>query len=114
MAISDGTAGSGLSRGAAATLGGHRITVEDVARLDDGTMAGSVTTMDRVFSTLVSACGVDVVRAAEMCATTPAREMGLVGFGVIAAGAAADLTVLDDDLRVVQTWIAGRRRYHRH
>jgi N-acetylglucosamine-6-phosphate deacetylase len=33
--------------------------------------------------------------------------MGLVGFGAIAGGAAADLVVLDARLAVVQTWIGG-------
>ena len=109
MAISDGTAGAGLPSGARATLGGLPITVGDVARLDDGTIAGSVATMDRVFATLVTACDVDLVQAAEMCATTPARELGLVGFGLISPGAVADLTVLDDRLAVVETWIDGAR-----
>jgi len=107
MAISDGTAGSGLPAGAHAMLGGRRITVGNVARLDDGTSAGSVQTMDRVFACLVAQCGVDVVRAAQMCSTTPARELGLVGHGVIAKGAIADLTVLDERLRVVHTFISG-------
>jgi N-acetylglucosamine-6-phosphate deacetylase len=35
MAITDGTAGSGLPRGSKARLGGRTITVEEVARLDD-------------------------------------------------------------------------------
>ena len=65
--------------------------------------------MDRVFATLVTACDVDLVQAAEMCATTPARELGLVGFGLISPGAVADLTVLDDRLTVVETWIDGAR-----
>ena len=42
-----------------------------------------------------------------MCATTPARELGLQGHGVISAGAAADLVVLDANLNVRQTWIGG-------
>ena len=109
MAITDGTAGSGLPAGAKANLGGQAITVSDVARLADGTMAGSVLTMDRAFSGLVTKCGFDLVQAAEMCSTTPARELGLVGHGVIAPGAIADLTVLDSRLRVVQTWIGGER-----
>ena len=109
MAITDGTAGSGLPTGAHAALGGRRITVGEVARLDDGTSAGSVQTMDRVFACLVAQCGIDLVRVAEMCSTTPARELGLVGHGVIAKGAIADLTVLDERLRVVETFIAGRR-----
>ncbi len=109
IAITDGTAGSGLAPGAKANLGGQPITVSDVARLSDGTMAGSVLTMDRAFAGLVTRCGFDLVQAAEMCATTPARELGLIGHGVIASGAIADLTVLDSRLQVVQTWIGGAR-----
>jgi N-acetylglucosamine-6-phosphate deacetylase len=43
-----------------------------------------------------------------MTSTSPAREMGLVGYGVIAPGSAADLVVLDSRLEVVATWIGGR------
>jgi N-acetylglucosamine-6-phosphate deacetylase len=111
MAITDGTAGSGLASGARAKLGGATITVGDVARLDDGTTAGSVLTMDRALAMLVTQCGVDIVLAARMCATTPARELGLSGHGAIAAGAVADFVVLDSHLRVVETWIAGVRAW---
>jgi len=107
MAITDGTAGSGLSRGAQGTLGGRTITVRDAAYLDDGTLAGSVLTMDRAFALLVSVMGLSPVDAATVCATTPARALGLQGFGVIAQGAIADLAVLSREMTVVQTWIAG-------
>ncbi len=107
MAITDGTAGSGLPTGSRATLGGQAITVGDVARLADGTTAGSVATMDRVFRCLVGDCGFDVVQAAHMTSTTPARELGLLGHGVIAVGAVADLVVLGSRLEVVSTWIGG-------
>jgi N-acetylglucosamine-6-phosphate deacetylase len=107
MAISDGTAGSGLPRGARATLGGYPITVADTALLDDGTIAGSVLTMDRAFAALASTVGVSLVDAAAMCATTPARELGLQGLGVIAPGSKADLAVLDASFRVRQTWLGG-------
>ena len=111
MAITDGTSVSGLPAGACARLGGRTITVSpkrDSARLADGTLAGSVATMDRVFATLVTRAGQSLVEAATLCATTPAREMGLTGQGVIALGALADLTVLTPGLRVVQTWVGGR------
>jgi N-acetylglucosamine-6-phosphate deacetylase len=55
----------------------------------------------------VGECGFDLVQAAHMTSTTPARELGLVGHGVIAVGAAADLAVLDSKLEVVATWIGG-------
>ena len=109
MAITDGTAGSGLPRGACATLGGRRITVGDTATLDDGTFAGSVATMDRVFATLVTRMDQSLVDAATLCATTPARELGLTTQGAIVPGHMADLVVLSSSLQVVQTWIGGVR-----
>jgi len=109
MAITDGTAGSGLSRGTCTTLGGRRITVGDTATLDDGTFAGSVATMDRVFSMLVTRAGQSLVDAATLCATTPARELGLTTQGAIVPGHLADLVVLSSSLQVLQTWVGGVR-----
>jgi N-acetylglucosamine-6-phosphate deacetylase len=108
MAITDATAGAGLERGSHAKLGGRPITVGDVATLADGTLAGSVLTMDRAFACLTGACGVDLVSAARMCSTTPALELGLTGLGTITPGAVADLAVLDGNFRPLQTWVAGR------
>jgi N-acetylglucosamine-6-phosphate deacetylase len=112
FAITDGTAVSGLREGATAQLGDQTIVAgRSTALLADGTLAGSALTMDRAFHTLVRAVGLTLVDAAVMCATTPARELGLVGHGVIAPDAAADLTVLDADLHVVQTYVGGRLVY---
>ncbi len=113
MAITDGTAGAGLPFGSRASLGGRTITVRDAAYLDDGTLAGSVLTMDRAFALLISRMGLSLVDAATVCSTTPARAMGLQGFGVIAAGMAADLAVLSADLTVTQTWIGGELAFGR-
>jgi N-acetylglucosamine-6-phosphate deacetylase len=113
MAITDGTAGAGLPRGSRSTLGGRSITVREAAFLDDGTLAGSVLTMDRAFGQLTSVMGLSLVDAVTLCSTTPARALGLQGFGVIAPGAAADLVVLSRDLTVVQTWIGGELAYGR-
>jgi N-acetylglucosamine-6-phosphate deacetylase len=108
MAITDGTGASGLPVGSFARLGGQRIQARnEAAFLEDGTLAGSTLTMDRAFRTIVSRFGGSVVEAATMCSTTPARELGLTGFGVLAAGAVADLVVLDRGFRVVRTFIGG-------
>jgi N-acetylglucosamine-6-phosphate deacetylase len=110
MAISDGTAASGLPVGSHARLGGRRIEArQEAAFLDEGTLAGSTLTMDRAFRTIVTRFGSSVVEAATMCSTTPARELGLIGFGVIAVGAIADLVVLDRGFRVVRTFIGGEQ-----
>jgi N-acetylglucosamine-6-phosphate deacetylase len=114
LAITDATAVAGLPIGRRARLGGHAITAsESVALLDDGTVAGSVWTMDRVFETLVGRMGFPLVDAVALCSTTAARELGLVGHGILAQGAAADLVVLDQRFRVVQTYIAGTLVYNR-
>ena len=95
-------------------LGGQPITAgERTALLPDGTIAGSVLTMDRAFQTLVNSVGVSLVDAATICATTPARELGLVGHGVLAPEAVADLVVLDANFSVVQTYLGGQLVYAR-
>jgi N-acetylglucosamine-6-phosphate deacetylase len=111
MAITDGTGGSGMAQGTRAMLGGRPITVGNAAYLDDGTLAGSVLTMDRAFRMLAE-MGFSLVQAARMCATTPARQRGLRS-GCLRAGMYADLAVLNADLEVVETWIGGERVYRR-
>jgi N-acetylglucosamine-6-phosphate deacetylase len=111
MAVTDATAGAGLPRGSQAQLGGRRINIGDAAYLEDGTIAGSVLTMDRAFSMLVQQVGLSVPEAAVACSTTAARELALDGFGVIAPGAVADLVVMDQSFRVVRTYIGGRLIY---
>jgi N-acetylglucosamine-6-phosphate deacetylase len=111
MAVTDGTAGSGLPRGSTAVLGGRTITIGDAAYLADGTLGGSVITMDRALATLVEVVGLDLPAAATVCSTTPARELGLLGHGVIAPGAVADLVVLDRRFHVLRTYVGGRLVY---
>lgn len=109
IAISDGTAGAGLPTGATARLGGTPIVVGQRSALrPDGTLAGSTRTMADIFRTLVSTIGVSLVEAARLCATTPARRLGLDRLGTLEAGAEADLVVLDHALAVRRTWVAGR------
>ena len=103
-----------MPRGSRASLGGRTITVRDAAYLEDGTLAGSVLTMDRAFALLVSRMGLSLVDAATVCSTTPARALGLQGFGVDRGrDALADLAVLSADLTVTQTWIGGELAFGR-
>lgn len=114
LAITDGTAASGLPAGGTASLGDETISVgETAAFLLDGTLAGSVLTMDGAFRMLVERAGLSLVDAATVCATTPARELGLVGHGVLAVDGIADVVILDRRLSVVQTYIGGQLAYSR-
>jgi N-acetylglucosamine-6-phosphate deacetylase len=54
--------------------------------------------------------GVPLDEAARMAATYPADFLGLgKTHGRIEAGLRADFTVVDQDLRVMETWIGGVR-----
>jgi N-acetylglucosamine-6-phosphate deacetylase len=114
IAITDGTSLAGRGGSSPALLGGRPIVSDGTAsRFDDGTLAGSVLTMDGALRFLVEEVGVSLVDGAAMCAMTPARELGLVGCGVLAEGALADVIVLDARLQVVQTYVGGRLVYTR-
>ena len=114
LAITDGTAASGLPAGGTVSLGDETISIgETAAFLRDGTLAGSVLTMDGAFRMLVERAGLSLVDAATLCATTPARELGLVGYGVLALDSIADVVILDQRLSVVQTYVGGQLAYSR-
>jgi N-acetylglucosamine-6-phosphate deacetylase len=115
MAITDATSGAGLALGSTARLGGRAIEIrEHAAFLEDGTLAGSTLTMDRAFRNVVTSFGGSLVDAATVCSTSPARALGLSGFGVLAEGTAADLVVLDRSFHVVLTLIGGREAFRAH
>ena len=91
-------------------LQGRRVTRADgYLRLDDGTLAGSVLTMDEAVRYAVNVVGLDLGDALAMASRVPAtflrRDHDL---GRIAPGHLASLVHLDDDLRVRDTWIEGR------
>ena len=114
MAITDGVAAAGLPEGSTASLGGRTIRVRNsAAYLDDGTLAGSVATMDRVCRFLVQEVGLSLNDAAQLCSTTPAGELGLKDSGAIFTGAIADLVVMDRNFNVTHTFIAGNLVYSR-
>ena len=107
IAITDGTAVAGLPRGSRARLGEQTIIAGDrTALLEDGTLAGSILTMDGAFRQLRE-WGWTLPEVARMCATTPAEALGLSKTGSIAPGHVADLVVLDAGFRVRQTYISG-------
>jgi N-acetylglucosamine-6-phosphate deacetylase len=89
-------------------LGAEPVTVRDGrAVTGGGALAGSTLTMDTAVRNAV-AWGIPLADALHMAATTPARVLGLRK-GRIAPGYDADLAVLDADLQVVATILAGER-----
>lgn len=106
--ITDAIRASGMRSGTS-ELGGRPVRVVDgAARLDDGTLAGSMLTMDAAVRGAV-ACGVPLEAALAAASAAPARYLGLPDRGVLAPGARADLVLLaPDDLTVRGVYLAGR------
>jgi len=72
-------------------------------RLEDGTLAGSVLTMDKAIRNAVNCCAVPLVDALEAASINPANALGLHDRGQIAIGKRADLVVLSASLEVTKT-----------
>lgn len=88
--------------------------VDGAPRLADGTIAGSALTMDAAVRNVVDAAGIPIADVLTAASTTPADVLGDRRRGRIAAGARADLVVLDHrDLGVRRTLVAGEVAWER-
>ncbi|KUF28670.1 N-acetylglucosamine-6-phosphate deacetylase [Xanthomonas phaseoli] len=92
-------------------LYGETITaVDGVVRNADGALAGSALDMATAVRNSVRWLGVDLAEAARMASTYPAQCIGLgERLGRIAPGYQADLVLVDEDVQVLGTWVAGQR-----
>jgi len=102
-ALGDGTYG----------LGDREVSVAGAeARLADGTLAGSVLTMDQAVRNLVG-LGASIAEAVDAATRVPARLVGRLDLGLLAEGSPADVAVLDDALTVQRTLVAGTEAFAR-
>jgi len=110
--ITDAMPGAGLADGGY-TLIGQQVTVEEgKAYLKDGTIAGSVATLDACVRNMVKNVGVPPLEAVRMASYNPARVIGVEDTaGKIEVGRPADITLVDDDLRVKAVYRRGKLRF---
>jgi N-acetylglucosamine-6-phosphate deacetylase len=108
--ITDAFSATGLPDGEH-TLGPHTVHVRGpLCTLADGTIAGSILTMERAVRNALEwsdLTRVEVVRAASL---VPARIAGCADRkGSLEPGKDADVTLLDSSYRCAATWVRGRR-----
>lgn len=96
-------------------LGGNAVTVKDgTAMFQDGTLAGSVLTMNRAYANTAKFTGLPPHIVAGMAATNAARHLGLdVWTGSLEEGKHADFAVLSPQGDVLWTVIDGIVAYKR-
>ncbi len=95
-------AGTGITAGTSGRVGGGP------PRMADGTLIGSVLTMDGAVRNTVEGAGIGLAPAVAAASSTPAALLGLEDRGVIAAGRRADLVALDAGLGAERVWIGGQ------
>ena len=90
-------------------LQGRLVTVQDGVCVDEnGTLAGSDLDMASAVRNAVGMLDLELPDAVHMASRNPAAFLGLDReLGRIAPGYRADLVLLDDELRVLETWIGG-------
>lgn len=96
-------------------LGGQEVTVvRGQARLKDGTLAGSVLTMDKAVCNMVDKVGVSLTEAIQMATANPARCLGVESKkGSLEPGKDADIVILNKKLKVELTMVKGKIVYKR-
>lgn len=114
LLISDSIRAAGLPAGRY-DLGGQPVDVADGAcRLEDGTLAGSILTLDSGLRRFLDACGWSISRGWPISSLNAARSLGIDDrLGRLRPGFDADLVLLDEKREVVATLVAGRLVYLR-
>ena len=114
--ISDSMRGAGLAPGSRFFIGnketGIEVVVEkDIAMMPDRSgFAGSVTRQDKMVQNLVRTVGLSIEHAIRLASLVPARILGLdKKKGSLAPNKDADLIILDKELNVTATFMAGQR-----
>lgn len=112
IVITDALAAAGLDDVAFEFAGQPARVVHGVARLADGTITGSVLTMDQALRNVLRMAPVTLPEAVGMLTRNPARSAQVSKRkGMLSIGCDADLVLLDESLRVQATICGGAVAY---
>jgi N-acetylglucosamine-6-phosphate deacetylase len=112
--VTDAIRGAGLPEGEYA-LDDRKVLIRDGAvRLPDGTLAGSVLTMELALKNIQAATGRSLAEIWGLASRNAARQIGISGSkGSLEVGKDADLVLLDEDYNVHLTVVEGEIVYRR-
>ncbi|MCR5833661.1 MAG: N-acetylglucosamine-6-phosphate deacetylase [Selenomonadaceae bacterium] len=108
--ITDSFRACGIGEGVS-ELGGQKVFVSgNLARLADGTIAGSVATMNTVLKNFHVNTNLDIPSCVSTVTKNPAQELGIFDLlGSLEVGKSADIVIFDDDFNIDKTFINGQR-----
>ena len=110
--ITDAFSATGLGEGVH-TLGPHRVRVEgNLCTLENGTIAGSILTMNYAVRNAMEFAGSTLVEAVRMCSLIPAQVAACAERkGSLEVGKDADVVLMDHHFHPQATWVRGRLCY---
>ncbi|MGO8949598.1 MAG: N-acetylglucosamine-6-phosphate deacetylase [Ktedonobacterales bacterium] len=112
VVITDALAAAGIGDATFEFAGQPAQVIQGVARLADGTITGSVLTMDQALRNILTITGVSLAQAVGMLTRNPARSIRVDGYkGLLQAGYDADLLVFDRQLALQATICRGQVHY---
>jgi N-acetylglucosamine-6-phosphate deacetylase len=105
--ITDAISAAGMPDGPY-KLGGMDVEVKDGRVTRDGSLAGSVLTLDRAVRNVMEFAGWDLQKAVRIASLNPASVSGAKQKGKIQAGADADILVLTENGEVRASMVRGK------
>ena len=106
--VTDGISATGMPDGIY-KLGDIEVEVRDGRCTSNGTLAGSVLTLDRGVQNLMEFTGASLPTAVAAASRNPSQLMGISDrWGTIEVGRQANITVLSSAAEVIETFLAGR------
>jgi N-acetylglucosamine-6-phosphate deacetylase len=110
--VTDAIEAAGLEDGKY-ELGGQEVLVKNgSARLEDGTLAGSILTIDQALRNMLKFTSLKLPEVIKMISLNPAKLLNLDHkIGQIKKGLKADLVILDRELQINEVFIKGESKY---
>jgi N-acetylglucosamine-6-phosphate deacetylase len=109
--VTDAIPGGGMTEGTFTMLGQTAHIVDGVARLEDGTIAGSILTLNRAVMNARAFGALTLNDALKMATVNPARVLSAWNIGSLNDGAEADVVLMDETGNVLLTMVSGQVVY---
>lgn len=101
---------AGCMKDGVSELGGQKVIVKDnSARLEDGTLAGSILTLNKAVKNMVENTNLNIYQAISMVSLNSAKDIGISDRkGSIEEGKDADIVIFDEEYNVRHTIVQGK------
>ncbi|AOT70321.1 N-acetylglucosamine-6-phosphate deacetylase [Geosporobacter ferrireducens] len=110
--ITDSMRASGMEEGCYKVAGQTVIVKDNSARLENGTLAGSILTMDRALKNFRDNTGVPIEEAVKTVTFNPARLLGIYDrTGSLEKGKDADIVIFNEEFNIAYTFVRGDQCY---